>query len=170
VNSRAEGRKRCCDLGYLRTAYREESGRLGYRCAAEPIDTYVKRGGSVEDTEGRKCLCNGLFANIGHGQVRLDDVDERPIITSGDEIALLSTFFQAHGEYSAGDVIDHLLSLYAGSAEHVDAAANGHGTPGSNGHGPNGNGSNGNGVHHHQGNGNGNGVTIPPQVHSRILA
>ena len=37
VNSRAEGRTRCCDLGYLRTAYREESGRLGYRCAAEPI-------------------------------------------------------------------------------------------------------------------------------------
>jgi NAD(P)H-dependent flavin oxidoreductase YrpB (nitropropane dioxygenase family) len=85
VNSRAEGRKRCCDLGYLRTAYRMESGRLDYRCAAEPVETYIKRGGLVEDTEGRKCLCNGLFANIGHGQVRDDDVDERPLLTSGDE-------------------------------------------------------------------------------------
>ena len=175
VNSRAEGRKRCCDLGYLRTAYKEESGRLGYRCAAEPIDTYVKRGGLVEDTEGRKCLCNGLFANIGHAQVRDDDVDERPIITSGDELALLGAFFRARPDYTAGDVIEHLLSLYA-------AGSNGNGHASSNGHAAMNGSANGhvesighavslNG-HHANGNGatNGTGVATPAQVHSRVIA
>lgn len=159
VNSRAEGRVRCCDLGYLRTAYKEESGRLGYRCAAEPIDTYVKRGGQLEDTEGRKCLCNGLFANIGQAQVRDDDVDELPIITSGDEVALLGAFFRARPDYTAADVIEHLLSL--------SGSTNGNGTH------SNGNGSSLNG-HHLNGNGNGasngNGVAIPAQVPSRVIA
>jgi len=107
---RQEGRTRCCDLGYLRTAYREESGRLGYRCAAEPVDTYLKRGGLAEDTEGRKCLCNGLFANIGLGQVRPDDVDEGPLLTSGDDLACLGAFFRAHPAYTAADVIAHLMT------------------------------------------------------------
>src|SRR5690606_1292803 len=35
-------RERVCDLGYLRTAYRRPDGRLDYRCAAEPVDTFVK--------------------------------------------------------------------------------------------------------------------------------
>ena len=172
VNSRAEGRKRCCDLGYLRTAYKEESGRLGYRCAAEPIDTYLKRGGQIEDTEGRKCLCNGLFANIGHAQVREDDVDEMPIITSGDELALLAPFFNARPDYTASDVIDHLLSLTIASNGHV-ATTNGHVSL--NGHHANGNGvhhTNGNGVHVN-GNGvhaNGNGVGHPVHEHEKVKA
>lgn len=159
VNSRAEGRKRCCDLGYLRTAYREENGRLGYRCSAEPIDTYVKRGGALEDTEGRKCLCNGLFANIGQAQVRDDDDDERPIITSGDEVALLAPFFRSHPDYTASDVIDHLLGVTASAAG--AAEGNGHGLHASNGHGPDGHAAaNGNGV------APGHGAGHPPQVHS----
>jgi NAD(P)H-dependent flavin oxidoreductase YrpB (nitropropane dioxygenase family) len=177
VNSRAEGRKRCCDLGYLRTAYREESGRLGYRCAAEPVETYVKRGGLVEDTEGRKCLCNGLFANIGHGQVRNDDVDERPLLTSGDELACLGAFFRAHPEYTAGDVIEHLLSLYGGSNGN---GSNGNGS--SNGHVAQNGSSNGHAAPNgrvpaltgHQANGNGsghaNGVADPAQGPSRVTA
>jgi len=43
-------RKRICDLGYLRTAYRREDGRIGYRCPAEPVETYVAKGGRREDT------------------------------------------------------------------------------------------------------------------------
>jgi NAD(P)H-dependent flavin oxidoreductase YrpB (nitropropane dioxygenase family) len=180
VNSRAEGRKRCCDLGYLRTAYREESGRLGYRCAAEPIDTYVKRGGAIEDTEGRKCLCNGLFANIGHAQVRDDDEDERPIITSGDEIALLAPFFRSRPDYTAADVIEHLLSYLPSSNGHTLAATNGNGAYHSNGHGSNGNGvapdgngvsSNGHGVSSN-GHGAGNGTVVTPAApgHTRVPA
>ena len=33
---------------------------------------YVAKGGKVEETVGRKCLCNALMANIGHGQTRKD--------------------------------------------------------------------------------------------------
>ncbi|HTE18299.1 MAG TPA: nitronate monooxygenase, partial [Armatimonadota bacterium] len=65
-------RERVCDLGYLREAYRRPDGRIDYRCAAEPVDTYVKKGGRVEDTVGRKCLCNALFATVGHAQQRED--------------------------------------------------------------------------------------------------
>ena len=159
VNSRAEGRKRCCDLGYLRTAYREESGRLGYRCPSEPVDTYLKRGGNAEDTDGRKCLCNGLFSNIGLGQVRADDVDEMPLLTSGDELACLGAFFRANPGYTAADVITHLLSLRV--------AGNGHVTVHTNGQSP---------AHALNGvsaNGNGSGSLVPDasaQVHSRHTA
>ncbi|MEN9923863.1 MAG: hypothetical protein RIS09_1377, partial [Actinomycetota bacterium] len=38
-------RPRLCDMGYLRTAFEREPGSLGYRCAAEPIDAYVSKGG-----------------------------------------------------------------------------------------------------------------------------
>lgn len=103
-------RERVCDLGYLRTAYRREDGRVGYRCAAEPVDTFVKKGGRMEDTEGRKCLCNALFATVGHGQVRDGGVTERPLVTSGDELRNIRRFLGAdRAGYSAGEVIDYLL-------------------------------------------------------------
>src|SRR5690606_10468319 len=47
-----QARERICDLGYLRNAYRMENGRIGYRCSAEPVDTFAKKGGRVEDTVG----------------------------------------------------------------------------------------------------------------------
>ncbi|NIY09627.1 MAG: hypothetical protein GWN02_15660 [Gemmatimonadetes bacterium] len=105
-----QARQRVCDLGYLRTAYKRDDGRLGYRCPAEPVQTFVKKGGDVEETEGRKCLCNALFAAIGQGQVRKDGRTELPLITSGDEV---NTIRKLTGEgdagYSAADVIDYLL-------------------------------------------------------------
>lgn len=65
-----EARTRICDLGYLRQPYRTADGKVGYRCPAEPIEDYVKKGGKIEDTVGRKCICNGLIATVGMGQVR----------------------------------------------------------------------------------------------------
>ena len=61
-------RPRICDLGYLRTAYKTKVGSVGYRCSSEPVDTYLKKDGAVEDTRGRKCVCNGLMKTIGLGQ------------------------------------------------------------------------------------------------------
>ena len=55
-------RQRVCNLGYLRTAYEKDDGSIGYRCAAEPVEMYVKKGGREENTRGRKCLCNALMA------------------------------------------------------------------------------------------------------------
>ena len=37
----------------------------------------MAKGGKVEDTVGRKCLCNALLANIGHAQTRKDDTSSR---------------------------------------------------------------------------------------------
>lgn len=103
-------RERVCDLGYLRTAYKGDNGRIGYRCPAEPVDTYVKKGGKVEDTIGRKCLCNALLADIGYGQFRDDGEQEKPLLTSGDDLTLIRRFLGERTRYSARDVIDYLLS------------------------------------------------------------
>src|SRR5690606_29930626 len=65
-----EARTRVCDLGYLREAYEREDGEVGYRCPSEPVDDYVAKGGKVEDTVGRKCLCNALTADVGLAQVQ----------------------------------------------------------------------------------------------------
>jgi NAD(P)H-dependent flavin oxidoreductase YrpB (nitropropane dioxygenase family) len=109
LDSQDDTRVRVCDLGYLRTPYAASSGRLGYRCPAEPIDSYVEKGGDIADTVGRRCLCNGLAANIGHPQ-RRDEVDEKPLVTSGDDLVLLDAFLRGRQEYTAADVITHLLS------------------------------------------------------------
>jgi NAD(P)H-dependent flavin oxidoreductase YrpB (nitropropane dioxygenase family) len=103
-----EGRERMCDLGYLRTAYKRADGRIGFRCAAEPVDAYVKKGGAAEDAIGRKCLCNALMANIGHPQLRADG-PERAILTSGDELGSMTAFARAHNDYTADDVLNYLL-------------------------------------------------------------
>ncbi|MBL0938381.1 MAG: nitronate monooxygenase [Gemmatimonadaceae bacterium] len=100
-------RERLCDLGYLREAVRREDGRLVYRCAAEPVEAYVSKGGTVEASEGRQCLCNGLLADIGLGQVRGDTV-EPPLVTSGDDLASVANLAR-HGPYGAAQVIAWLL-------------------------------------------------------------
>lgn len=105
-----DGRCRICDLGYLRTAYRKEDGSFGYRCASEPIDDYLAKGGKIEETVGRKCVCNGLMSTIGMGQVR-KGVHELPLITSGDEVATVADFCPPGSDcYSAADVIQKLLA------------------------------------------------------------
>lgn len=102
-------RKRVCDLGYLRTAYQRPDGRIGYRCPAEPVNTYVKKDGLDEDTRGRKCLCNALMANIGHAQQRADG-PERALLTSGDCLTSMPPFAGRAEGYTADDVIDYLLT------------------------------------------------------------
>jgi nitronate monooxygenase len=104
-----ERRQRVCDLGYLRTAYRTDSGRVAYRCPSEPVATYLKKGGEEEETKGRKCLCNALMANIGHGQARGDGVVEPELYTGGDDVKILGRFLNGRTSYSAKDVIDYLL-------------------------------------------------------------
>ncbi len=102
-------RTRMCDLGYLRTPYRRDDGRTGFRCPAEPMDAYVAKGGAPEDTVGRKCLCNGLLANIGRAQPR-DDGPERALLTAGDDLMRLAAFLGQRDTYTADDALDYLLS------------------------------------------------------------
>jgi NAD(P)H-dependent flavin oxidoreductase YrpB (nitropropane dioxygenase family) len=105
-----EKRPRICDLGYLRHAYKRPDGTLGWRCPGEPVEDYVRKGGEEEDTRGRKCVCNGLMANIGLGQVHRDGYREKPLITSGDDFPNLAGFIRPGScSYRAIDVINYLM-------------------------------------------------------------
>lgn len=107
-----ESRPRICDLGYLRRAYRKADGSIGYRCPAEPVEDYVRKGGRREDTVGRKCLCNALLTNIGLGQRRADGYEEPALLTAGDDVGCLKPFVSAdRPSYSARDVIDAILRI-----------------------------------------------------------
>ncbi|MFH2072416.1 MAG: nitronate monooxygenase [Actinomycetota bacterium] len=103
-------RDRICDLGYLRTAYVGDDGAKGWRCPAEPVDDYVRKGGDLADTVGRKCLCNALMSNIGLGQRRKDGSVEPPLVTSGDDVVDVAAFLPVGAAtYRAADVIARLL-------------------------------------------------------------
>jgi nitronate monooxygenase len=119
----AEARTRVCDIGLLRESYITPDGKIGYRCSAEPVANYLSKGGKVEETVGRKCLCNALFANIGHQQVRKDGSIEPPLVTVGDDLNTVAQFLApGQSSYSAADVVESLLSLTAGlaTAEHTE--------------------------------------------------
>lgn len=104
-----EARPRLCDLSYLRQAYQREDGELGYRCAAEPVHMYLKKGGTEADTEGRKCLCNGLMANIGLGQHRKDGYDEVTLVTLGQDLAGAEALIARHPQgWSAVEALSYL--------------------------------------------------------------
>lgn len=107
-------RNRICDLGFLRHVYRKTDGTLGYRCPSEPIDSFIRKGGTVPETEGRKCICNGLFATIGMGQ-KLPGRElrtEAPLVTAGDDVSQYLADFIKPGavSYTAADVVDALLA------------------------------------------------------------
>lgn len=108
-------RERVCDIGYLRVAYATPDGGIGYRCASEPEGLYVKKGGSLEETVGRRCLCNSLLATVGLGQVREGGVVELPLVTSGDDLKHLGEFLAGRTHYTAGDVLGWLLGAEEGA-------------------------------------------------------
>lgn len=108
LESAPRTRDRVCDLGYLRDAVRRDDGRIIYRCPAEPIDRYLAKGGAIEDTVDRLCLCNGLAAAMGEPQVRDDGVTEPILITSGDDVKILAKFLDGRTSYKAADVIAYL--------------------------------------------------------------
>ncbi len=104
-------RSALCDLGYLRVPFLNPNGRIDYRCAAEPDDMYVRKGGTAEETHGRQCLCNGLTANIGLGQHRRSGYDELPLVTLGADLVGPKILLQEHPEgWNAVAAIDWLLS------------------------------------------------------------
>lgn len=107
------GRERVCDLGYLRVAARAADGRLVYRCPAEPVADYVRKGGDAADTVGRRCLCNGLTATVGLAQQRVNGV-EPPIVTSGDDLGALGRLVSGWTEVRAERVVQYLTGGTAG--------------------------------------------------------
>jgi NAD(P)H-dependent flavin oxidoreductase YrpB (nitropropane dioxygenase family) len=101
-----EARVRNCSRKALQFPCRKADGKIVFRCAAEPIEDYLRKGGKLEDTVGARCLCNGLFAATGLG-----DVGEVPIFTMGDDVSFLSHLMRdEHSSYGAIDAIAYLLS------------------------------------------------------------
>jgi len=97
-----EARERVCDLGYLRHAYKKENGQLGWRCPSEPVKDYLRKGGDLEGTVGRKCVLE---------QVQKGGYHELPMVTSGDEVATVGRFLAPGAtSYHAADVVAYLLS------------------------------------------------------------
>ena len=104
-----EQRERVCNLGFLRSAYRREDGGVGYRCAAEPVEAFVAKGGEAGQTVGRKCLCNSLLANVALAETGANGEIEPPLLTAGDDLEALREFL-APGEddYDAAQVLQAL--------------------------------------------------------------
>ena len=103
-------RSRQCDLGYLREAYERTDGSIGWRCPAENPNAFVSKGGKRADAVGRKCLCNGLMANIGLAQIRKKTELELPLLTSGRDLSsVLQLASNSKMSYSAVDVLEFLL-------------------------------------------------------------
>ncbi|MBI5685321.1 MAG: nitronate monooxygenase [Verrucomicrobia bacterium] len=109
--ARYAARERICDLGFLRHAYRKPDGTVGYRCPAEPVEDYLRKGGIFEDTVGRKCICNGLLSTAGLGQVLSEQESELALLTTGDEVAHLARLIKpGRDSYAAADVVRYLLN------------------------------------------------------------
>lgn len=109
-----EQRERICDLGYLRTPFENDEGKVKWRCPAEPVVAFVDKGGTKEETENRQCLCNALMANIGLGQMVGQNEIQQPLLTAGDDAAEVARFLAPGKQsYSAAEVVSSLLSRVA---------------------------------------------------------
>ena len=90
--------------------FERPDGSVGYRCAAEPVDAYVRKGGDVADTVGRSCLCNALTADVGLGQHRKDGYVEQPLVTLGEDLDGARDLLATHpAGWAAADAVAYLL-------------------------------------------------------------
>ncbi|MBA4383922.1 MAG: 2-nitropropane dioxygenase [Anaerolinea sp.] len=113
-------RRRNCDLGLLKQiglSKPDEKGmrHLFQRCAAAPVEDFINKRGLIHNSEGKRCLCNGLIAGVGLGQIGKqpgEQSEEPAIVTFGnnlDGICKLSQ--QGQIVYSARNVIEDILGL-----------------------------------------------------------
>ncbi len=108
-------RRRVCDLGFLQQRGLSKpdadgNRRLFQRCPAAPLDDFVNKRGLPMNAEGKRCLCNGLLAGVGLGQVNAQSGEELAIVTLGnhlDGIRRLSR--QGQSPYWAKDVVEDIL-------------------------------------------------------------
>jgi NAD(P)H-dependent flavin oxidoreductase YrpB (nitropropane dioxygenase family) len=104
-----DDRERVCDIGALRAPYARPDGAVGYRCPAEPERAYTEsKGGRIQNTVGRTCLCNALLATAGFPQRRADGSEEPALVTAGEDIRAARALLAGAGSYTAADVIAYL--------------------------------------------------------------
>ena len=111
-------RRRICDLGFLRQRGLTKPDEIGarqlfQRCPAASIDDYIKKRGLPLNAEGKRCLCNGLLATVGLGQVGIQSgklVEEPAIVTLGNDLQGIRRMSrQGQVEYSASDCVKDIL-------------------------------------------------------------
>lgn len=111
-------RRRVCDIGLLQQRGLTQPGadgsrQLFQRCQAAPLEDFLRKRGLERNAEGRRCLCNGLLACAGLGQIVRQDgqlVEEPAIVTLGnhiDGVRRLSRNGQV--TYWARDVVNDVL-------------------------------------------------------------
>lgn len=106
-----QDRIRICEVGLLRHPYKRADGKVGFRCPAEPVEQYLAKGGLLEDTLGKNCLCNNLCATAGYPQHRKNGYVEPPIVTAGDGLVAIGKYIQpGRNSYTAKDVLDYLTA------------------------------------------------------------
>ncbi len=104
-----EKRTRGCNMGLLRELFKTAEGKTGYRCPAEPIAAFAKKGGAAELAAEARCLCNALLANIGLGMSYAGGKLEQPLLTVGKHLESLRLLIGRFGtDYSATDVLRFL--------------------------------------------------------------
>lgn len=107
---------RVCDLGYLRHVFEKEDGSIAYRCPAGPTTRYLANGGTEEEAKGKHCLCNGLLATIGLGQIR-DGQPIPPLVTWGEDMSFLDAILEPQdSSFSVERLINYLRSEVTVSA------------------------------------------------------
>lgn len=100
-----KSRTRICNRKGLIVPHQMQSGRIVYRCSAEPIADYEAKEGRREDAENSACLCNALLTTT-----RLGDVVEPAIITLGDRVSFLDHLTKGpEDSYTAAQALDYLL-------------------------------------------------------------
>ena len=102
-----DSRDRICDKGALVVLYRKPDGSIGYRCPSEPIDAYLRKGGKIEDTVGRGCICNGLLVKA---EMQLPGEKEPGVATLGDDTRFIRHLVTGpEDSYSAVDALNYLF-------------------------------------------------------------
>jgi nitronate monooxygenase len=111
-------RRRVCDLGLLQQrglskAAADGTRRLFQRCPAAPLEDFVSKRGLPLNTEGRRCLCNGLLSCVGLGQVGTQEgelAEEPAIVTLGNHLDGIRRL-SSHGQtpYWVRDVVNDIL-------------------------------------------------------------
>jgi hypothetical protein len=72
---------------------------------------YIKKKGEESETVGRKCLCNGLMASIGLGQIRPDGYEEPRLVTMGSDLSGAKELIKKHPHgWTATQAIEYMLS------------------------------------------------------------
>lgn len=104
-------RRQICEMGGLLQPYLRKDGNIGYRCPAEPLQSYLAKGGRIEDTINTMCLCSGLHATVDLGQRLSHGTSEPAVVTMGQDVAFLRRLMSHENDgYSIEAVMRYLLN------------------------------------------------------------